>query len=81
MASTIKDVARKTGLSIATISKFLNGGNVREENRLRIEQAVEVLGYKVNGMARGLKTSRTMTVGVLIPSLENLFCTDRKSVV
>lgn len=75
MASTIKDVARKTGLSIATISKFLNGGNVREENRLRIEQAVEVLGYKVNGMARGLKTSRTMTVGVLIPSLENLFCT------
>ena len=75
MAATIKDVARKTGLSIATISKFLNGGNVREENRLRIEQAVELLGYKVNGMARGLKTSRTMTVGVLIPSLENLFCT------
>ena len=69
MAATIKDVARHAGLSIATISKYLNGGNVRDENRERIVAAVDVLGYKVNGMARGLKTSRTMTVGVLIPSL------------
>jgi DNA-binding LacI/PurR family transcriptional regulator len=75
MAATIKDVARHTGLSIATISKYLNGGNVRDENRERIAAAVAALGYKVNGMARGLKTSRTMTVGVLIPSLENIFCT------
>lgn len=75
MVATIKDVARHAGVSIATISKYLNGGNVREDNRLRIELAVETLGYKVNSMARGLKTSRTMTVGVLIPSLENLFCT------
>lgn len=75
MAATIKDVARMTGLSIATISKYLNGGNVLDANRTRIDQAVQALGFKANAMARGLKTSRTMTVGVLIPDLENVFCT------
>ena len=35
--STIKDVARRTGLSLSTISKYLNGGSVREENRIAIQ--------------------------------------------
>ncbi|MEA4889629.1 MAG: LacI family DNA-binding transcriptional regulator [Clostridiaceae bacterium] len=73
--ATIKDVARKTGLSLATISKYLNGGHVLEENRQAIEAAINNLGYSVNRMARGLKTSRSMTVGVLIPDLENAFIT------
>ena len=42
--STIKDVARRTGLSLSTISKYLTGGNVREENRLAIDAAIEELG-------------------------------------
>ena len=36
MAATIKDIARETGLSLATISKYLNGGNLREKNRAAI---------------------------------------------
>lgn len=75
MAATIKDVARETGLSIATISKYINGGNVLEENRASIDAAIVKLGFKVNKLARGLKTNKTMTVGVLIPDLKNLFCT------
>ena len=75
MPATIKDVARETGLSIATISKYINGGNVLDENRASIDRAIERLGYKVNALARGLKTNQTMTVGVLIPDLKNLFCT------
>lgn len=67
--STIKDVSKYTGLSLATISKYLNGGNVREENRRSIDQAVEALGYRVNRNARSLKTNRTMTVGVVMPTL------------
>ncbi len=67
--STIKDVSKRTGLSLATISKYLNGGNVREKNRMVIDEAVEVLGYRVNRNARSLKTNRTMTVGVVIPTL------------
>ena len=61
--STIKDVARRTGLSLSTISKYLNGGNVREENRLAIDAAVAELGYSVNVFARSLKANRSMTVG------------------
>ena len=64
--STIKDVARRTGLSLSTISKYLNGGNVREENRLAIDAAVAELGYSVNVFARSLKANRSMTVGVLL---------------
>ncbi len=75
IASTIKDVARYTGLSIATISKFINGGSVKEVNRQRIEEAIRALDFKVNEMARGLKTNKTATIGVLIPSLENIFVT------
>lgn len=75
IAVTIKDVAKYTGLSIATVSKYINGGNVLEKNRKLIEEAIQVLDFKVNEMARGLKTNRTMTVGVLIPSLENIFFT------
>ncbi len=75
IAATIKDVAKLTGLSIATISKYINGGNVLENNRTLIEKAIKELDFKVNEIARGLKTSKTMTIGVLIPDLENIFCT------
>lgn len=73
--STIKDVAKYTGLSIATISKYVNGGNVLEPNRVLIKEAIEKLEYIPNQIARGLKTSKTMTIGILIPSLENMFFT------
>ena len=67
--STIKDVARRTGLSLSTISKYLNGGNVREENRLAIDAAIEELDYSVNVFARSLKANRSMTIGVLLPTI------------
>ena len=51
MASTIKDVAKSTGLSIATISKYLNGGNLLEPNRIAIEAAIREPGYRVNEAA------------------------------
>ena len=75
IAATIKDIAKRTGLSIATISKYINGGNVLEKNKILIDKAIKELDYKVNEIARGLKTCRTMTVGVLIPSFENIFFT------
>nr|MBO2494303.1 LacI family transcriptional regulator [Clostridia bacterium] len=71
----MKDVAKYAGVSISTVSKYINGGRVREKNRQRIEEAIKALDFKVNELARGLKTNRTMTVGVLIPSLENIFFT------
>ena len=56
MGATMKDIARVTGLGLATISSYLNGGNVREKNRIKIEAAIDELDFEVNEVARGLKT-------------------------
>ena len=76
MAATMKDIARKTGLGLATISSYFSGGNVREKNRKKIEEAIEELHYEVNEVVRGLKTNATRTVGVVIPELNNTFCAE-----
>ena len=73
MAATIKDIARETGLSLATISKYINGGNLREKNRVAIERAIKKLDYRVNEYARGLKSKKSRTVGMVLPELSNLF--------
>jgi len=73
MPTTIKDIANKTGLGLATISKYLNGGKVRPENKIAIEKAIAELNYTVNSFARSLKTNRSKTVGILLPDLKNAF--------
>lgn len=73
MSATIRDIKEQTGLSLATISKYLNGGNVLPENRARIETAIRELNYEVNEIARGLVTNKTRTVGVVVYSVESLF--------
>ena len=75
MTSTYKDIQRLTGLSLSTISKYLNGGNVLEQNAKAIDQAVKTLDFRVNEFARGLKTRRSNTVGILIPELNSTFNT------
>lgn len=73
MAATIRDIRDKTGLSLATISKYLNGGNVLPRNRKLIEEAIEELHYEVNELARGLVTNRTKTIGVLVYDIQCIF--------
>ena len=81
MAATMKDIASRTGLGLATISKYLNGGHVLEKNRIAIEQAIEELDFTVNEFARGLKTKKSKIVGVVIPDLNNTFITSIIAVV
>ena len=73
VAATIHDVAKKSGLAVGTVSKYLNGRSMREESRLKIEQAIQELGFKANILARGLKGSRSMTIAVMIPSYLAIF--------
>ena len=73
MAATIRDIRDRTGLSLATISKYLNGGNVLPGNRKLIEEAIDALHYEVNELARGLVTKRTKTIGVLVYDIQCLF--------
>ena len=75
MAATMKDLSRETGLGLATISKYFNGGTVREKNRVLIEAAVKKLHYVPNEVARSLKTQQTRVIGVIIPELSNAFIT------
>lgn len=67
--ATIKDVARLAGVSVSTISKYLNGGNVLEENAEAIRKAVAELDYRVNPFARSLKTQKSRSIGVLLPEM------------
>ena len=75
MAATVKDIAQRTGLGLATISKYLNGGHVLKKNQVLIEEAIKALDFQVNELGRGLKTGKSHTVGVVIPELSNLFST------
>jgi len=63
---SLKDIARDCGVSIATVSKALNGQqDVGEATRRRIFETAERLGYTANSAARALKTNRTYNIGVL----------------
>ena len=72
---TIIDVAKRAGVSKSTISRYLNGEQIREENRIKIEKAIKELDYHINPIARGLKTSRNYTIGVIITNITDLFVT------
>lgn len=71
--ATIKDVSNISGISVGTVSRYLNGYKVKTENKEKIEKAIKDLNYKVNHMARGLKTNKTFTIGVLVPSITDIF--------
>lgn len=81
MAVAIKDVAREANLSISTISKYMNGGTVKEKNRERIEAAIEKLGYHPNEFARGLRDASTRTIGVLLHSLQDASSADHVATI
>src|SRR4051794_35478660 len=71
---TLRDVARAAQVHPGTVSRALNAetrGLVNEETAERVMRAAEELGYRPNRIARGLKTSRSFTVGVIVPDLTN----------
>lgn len=71
---SIKDVARHAGVSISTVSNVLNGTKyVGSELRMRVLKAVNELQYQANTLAKGLKSGRTNTLCVLVPSIVSVF--------
>ncbi|MCM2675319.1 catabolite control protein A [Alkalicoccobacillus plakortidis] len=74
MNTTIYDVAREAGVSMATVSRVVNGNpNVKPTTRKKVLEAIEQLGYRPNAVARGLASKRTTTVGVIIPDISSIF--------
>jgi len=72
--ANIKDVAKRAGVSVATVSRVYNHSHhVREETRQRVRRTAQHLGYSPHGAARSLVTNRTHTIGVLLPDLYGEF--------
>lgn len=72
---TIYDIATEAGVSVATVSRVLNGSGskVRPETATRVLKVVEKHKFKPNALARGLYHNRTMTLGIILPELSNPF--------
>lgn len=74
MTVTIYDVAREANVSMATVSRVVNGNhNVKPATRKKVLRVIEELGYRPNAVARGLASKKTTTVGVVIPDISNSF--------
>ncbi|UCD15312.1 MAG: LacI family DNA-binding transcriptional regulator [Candidatus Omnitrophota bacterium] len=72
--NTIKEVAKAAGVSIATVSRFLNNpAALRKENRIKVEKAVKELNYHPFIFARRLAGGRLNTFGLIIPGYEGIF--------
>ena len=73
----MKDVANRAGVSVATVSNVITGKRiVSPAVRRAVLDAIEELDYHVNMVARGLKTQRTSTIGVILPDVTKLFFND-----
>ena len=74
MAVTVKEVAHLAGVSTATVSRVLNkDSRIRPATREKVLIAIKKTGYRMNKAARSLKTSRTGTIGMMVPELINDF--------
>ena len=72
--ATLRDVARRVGIHPATVSRALNEGTrhlVSDATALRVNEVAREMGYTPNAIARSLKTSRSLTIGVILPDLTN----------
>lgn len=74
MAVNIYDIAKKTGLSVVTVSRVLNNNpSVRESNRIKVENAMKELDYRPNAAARTLSSGKTAMISLVVPSLTDAF--------
>lgn len=71
--ATINDVAKLAGVSRGTVSNVINNIKVREKSYLAVKKAIEELGYVPNQYARTLKTNRTNTIALILPTIWNPF--------
>jgi len=72
--ATIRDVARRAEVSVASVSRALNGlDNVSQETRARVEEAARELGYVPHAGARSLSLAKTNAIGVVLPALHGEF--------
>ena len=71
---TIRDVAQRAGISVSTVSRALNNtGRISANTKAKVERAVAELGYIPDSRAQAMRSSRTKTVGLLVPDIRNAY--------
>jgi len=71
---TIYDVAKEARVSLATVSRVINGLEiVREDTRLRVNEAIDKLGYKPNAIAQGLALKKTLSFALVVPEASSSY--------
>jgi len=71
-SARMRDVAKRAGVSTMTVSRALrDGGKVSDETRERVLRAVREIGYLPNHLASSLSSSRSTTIGLIVPSIDN----------
>ena len=71
---TIYEVAKASGVSLATVSRVINNtGTVKEDTKRTVLSVIKKLGYKPSGLAQALATNRTTNIGVIIPSANYVY--------
>ena len=74
MAVTLRDVAKRAGVSAMTVSRVVNGGGgVDPETQRKVEDAILALDYVPNRLARGLISHKSKTIGLIVPDVVNPF--------
>ena len=72
--ATMNDVATKAGVSVATVSNYLNGTkSVKPETKRRIKEAIEQLNFHPSAFARNLKTNNSSEIGIVVPNVHNSY--------
>ena len=72
--ATITDVAKEAGVSITTVSRVINDNYpVKQNTKIKVEQAIKKLKFRPNQMARGLINKKTSVIGTVVPGLTNLY--------
>lgn len=72
--TTIRDVARRAGVAVATVSRVLNNrGYISEKTRQKVYAAMDELGYRPNEIARALQKKRSFTLGLIVPTVKHPF--------
>ena len=71
--ATIQEVAKLANVSVGSVSRYLNGHKLKDANMKQIEAAIQKLDYQQNYSAKGLKSNRTMSIGLLMNNAQSIF--------
>ncbi|KAF1296177.1 LacI family transcriptional regulator [Enterococcus sp. JM4C] len=73
MKATMKDVAKLAGVGVGTVSRVINGVRVKDGTLEKVNRAIEELGYEPDIYARGMKTNRSNTIALIVPTIWHPF--------